>query len=117
FPGTKPLSAFFENLLFSDTPQGKGSYAIIRHQNRVFVESGISKFVVGLKREKGSSRTFTDISSELHQPLNEILKGERIIEFPTLFVWLQGEVDSDATLEKRIQPEPLISDEEAPKDE
>ncbi|KAF7724168.1 hypothetical protein EC973_001240 [Apophysomyces ossiformis] len=112
FPGIKPLSAFFENLLFTETPQGKGSYAIIRHQNRPFVEAGLSRLVVGLKKEKAPDQTYTDVTLELDKPLNEILRGQRIIEFPTWYIWLEGEVDSNVKFDKWQAPESSIKKEE-----
>ncbi|KAI8883766.1 hypothetical protein K501DRAFT_249096 [Backusella circina FSU 941] len=89
FPGGKPFSAFFDNLLYVEKPLGKSDFAIIRHQLKVFAAAGLDQFVVALKREKSKEFVLCNLDSSL----NEILKGEEVIEYPTVHIWLKGHED------------------------
>lgn len=117
FPSTKPLRGFFDNLLFTETPQGKGSYSVIRYQARDFINAGIEQFIVALKKPEGPKDTFIDLTPHLDRTWKELLRGERIIEFPTLYIWLQGHMeDNDIKLEEKIFVEgPLPHQQSKPK--
>ncbi|KAI9311696.1 hypothetical protein BX666DRAFT_1994556 [Dichotomocladium elegans] len=106
FPSSRPLRSFFDNLLISEHPQGKGSFSTYRYQVRDFVEAGIDQFVVGLKKPHGPKNTYVDLTPHLNRFFKDILRGERIIEFPTLYIWLQGEVDEGATLVEKTFVDP-----------
>lgn len=89
FPSIKPFTAFFDNLLFAESPQGKGSYGIIRHQVKDFVEAGMDQFMVALKKEKAPRGHFVNMSQVMDFQFIDILKGETIIEYPVFYVWLK----------------------------
>lgn len=113
FPSTKPLRGFFDNLLFTESPQGKGSYSVIRYQARDFVNAGIERFIVALKKPEGPKDTFVDLTPHLDRTLKELLRGERIIEFPTLYIWLQGDMKDDIKLEEKVFVEAPTSHQQA----
>lgn len=113
FPSTKPLRGFFDNLLFTESPQGKGSYSVIRYQARDFVNAGIERFIVALKKPEGPKDTFVDLTPHLDRTLKELLRGERIIEFPTLYIWLQGDMKDDIKLEDKVFVEAPTSHQQA----
>ncbi|KAJ8664079.1 hypothetical protein O0I10_000357 [Lichtheimia ornata] len=102
FPSAKPLRGFFDNLLFTETPQGKGAYSVIRYQAKDFVNAGIERFIVALKKPEGPKDTFIDLTPHLDRTWKDLLRGERIIEFPTLYIWLQGDMDNDIKLEEKV---------------
>lgn len=89
FPSIKPFTAFFDNLLFAESPQGKGSYGIIRHQVKDFVDAGLNHFMVALKKEKAPRGHFVNMSQVMDLQFIDILKGETIIEYPVFYVWLK----------------------------
>jgi hypothetical protein len=94
FPGGKPFSAFFNNLLYAEKPLGKSDFNIIRHQLKVFVSAGLDQFIVGLKREKHKEFVLCNLDLSL----NEILKGEEVIEYPIVHIWLKGHEDENVKL-------------------
>ncbi|CAO3635916.1 unnamed protein product [Mucor hiemalis] len=89
FPSIKPFTSFFDNLLFAESPQGKGSYGIIRHQVKDFVEAGIDQFMIALKKEKAPRGHFVNMTHVKDLQFIDILKGETIIEYPVFYVWLK----------------------------
>lgn len=118
FPSGKPFHAFFENLLFSETPVGKGSYGIIRHQVKDFVEAGIAQFNVALKKEKAPRGHFVNVTSALDSTFKQVLKGENIIEYPIFYIWLKSDdmpkeilvLEDKKMLIAEIKSEDTISD-------
>ncbi|KAI8988559.1 hypothetical protein BDF20DRAFT_815223, partial [Mycotypha africana] len=106
FPSNKPLYAFFENLLYAESPQGKSDYHIIRHQVNDFVQAGLDQFKVALKKEKAPRGYFIDVSNVMDALFRDVLKDEVIIEFPIFYIWLKSdEQPSDiSVLEEKKQP-------------
>ncbi|KAI8081370.1 uncharacterized protein BX664DRAFT_340227 [Halteromyces radiatus] len=100
-PSAKSLQGVFENMLLSDKPQGRNSYATIRHQVRHFTETSMNDWVIGLKKEGGKRNMFINLTSMLDQPIAECLKGERIIEYPTIYIWMKDHLDSSIQLEDK----------------
>lgn len=75
--------------MFAESPQGKGSYGIIRHQVKDFVEAGIDQFMIALKKEKAPRGHFVNMTHVKDLQFIDILKGETIIEYPVFYVWLK----------------------------
>lgn len=98
----KTLRAIFENMLLAEEPQGKGEFAVIRYQAREFIEKGIDKLAFGLKKEGGRAKTFVNLKPHMDRRLKDILRGERIIEFPIIHVWMEDTMDPDIVLEEKI---------------
>ncbi|KAI8390914.1 uncharacterized protein BYT42DRAFT_554878 [Radiomyces spectabilis] len=96
----KSLREFLNNLLFVENPVGGGSYGAIRHQLRDFTLANMDNLVIGLKKE-GQRRTFINVTNLLDLSMADVLRGERIIEFPTFYVWLAGQVDADLSWEEK----------------
>ncbi|CEG75951.1 hypothetical protein RMATCC62417_10917 [Rhizopus microsporus] len=50
FPGNRPFHDFFHNMLFSETPRGKDSFSIMRHELKYFIdaESRVPSFIRAL---------------------------------------------------------------------
>ncbi|CAO3634548.1 unnamed protein product [Cunninghamella echinulata] len=95
----KTLREILNNILFSDKPQGKNSYATIRYQLRHFIEAGMDQWSIGLKKEGGNNRnTFTNLTTLLDDKLMALLKYERIIEYPTINIWLKDHIDPSLQL-------------------
>ncbi|KAI9270739.1 hypothetical protein BDA99DRAFT_557544 [Phascolomyces articulosus] len=101
-PQAKSIRGIFENMLFAENPQGKGDYKTIRYQVREFKDAGIEQFVVGLKKEGAPKNTFVNLTPHLDKPLRELLRGERVIEFPTIYIWLQEQVNDDVKMEEKV---------------
>ncbi|KAI9492863.1 hypothetical protein BDB00DRAFT_411451 [Zychaea mexicana] len=101
-PHAKSLRGVFENMLFAENPQGKGEYKTIRYQLREFKDAGIDQLVVGLKKEAAHKNTFVDLTPHLDKSIRELLRGERVIEFPTIYIWIRDELDEGVTLEEKI---------------
>ncbi|OBZ90192.1 Box C/D snoRNA protein 1 [Choanephora cucurbitarum] len=119
YPSNKPFYAFFENLLLSENPQGRGSYATIRHQLSDFIDAGIDQFIVALKKEKAPRGHFVNVTSVLDALFRDVLKDEQIIEFPIFYIWLkQDEQPSEVVvLEDKKQPLIIPLRDEATSDE
>ncbi|OAD69344.1 hypothetical protein PHYBLDRAFT_172596 [Phycomyces blakesleeanus NRRL 1555(-)] len=109
-PSGMPLRSFFENMLFSERPIGKTPYSLFRHQVQDFVDAGMGRYVIGLKKEGLPKKSFVNITSYLDKPINESLRGERIIEFPTLYIWLEGNVEPEIELLDKEEYTPKIAD-------
>ncbi|KAI8985453.1 hypothetical protein BDB01DRAFT_88013 [Pilobolus umbonatus] len=101
-PSSKSFRFFLQNMLISDHPLGKGSYGIIRHQLADFIEAGIDKFVIGLKKENSPQRHYINKTSLIDASINTILQGETVIEYPIFYIWLEGEVPDNVILEESI---------------
>ncbi|CAO3579154.1 unnamed protein product [Absidia cylindrospora] len=100
-PSNKSLHGVFENLLFSEKPQGQNSYATLRHQLRHFLDTDMNDWVIGMKKEGGKRNTYINLTSLLHQPIKDCLSGERVIEYPTIFIWLKDHLDPSIQLEDK----------------
>ncbi|ORZ25218.1 hypothetical protein BCR42DRAFT_399655 [Absidia repens] len=100
-PSNKTLHGVFENLLFSEKPQGQNSYATIRHQVRHFLDTDMNDWVIGMKKEGAKRNTYINLTSLLHQPIKDCLSGERVIEYPTIFIWLKDHLDPSIQLEDK----------------
>lgn len=74
-------------MLLAESPHGKGEYQLIRHELNHFIELGINNFSIALKKEKSARGHFVDMTGLLHTAVNDILKDETIIEFPTFYIW------------------------------
>jgi uncharacterized protein YueI len=110
FPSNKPFYAFFENLLLSATPQGKGEYGIIRHQVKDFIEAGIDQFTIALKKEKAPRGHFVNVTNELDALFRDVLKGEVVIEYPIFYIWLKNEEQpTDVLVLEEKKTKPLIT--------
>ncbi|KAI9334803.1 hypothetical protein BD770DRAFT_332690, partial [Pilaira anomala] len=118
FPSGKVFHALFENMLFSETPFGKGSYGIIRHQVKDFVEAGIDQFMVALKKEKAPRGHFVNVTNVLNLDFKDILKGETIIEYPIFYIWLKSDAmpKEIITLEEKKQLIAVIAETEENKE-
>lgn len=110
FPSNKPFHAFFENLLLSENPQGKGEYGLIRHQVKEFVEAGIDQFNIALKKEKAPRGHFVNVTNELDALFRDVLKDEVIIEYPIFYIWLKSEEQpADVLVLEEKKTKPLIT--------
>jgi hypothetical protein len=110
FPSNKPFYAFFENLLLSENPQGKGEYGIIRHQVKDFITAGIDQFSIALKKEKAPRGHFVNVTNELDALFRDVLRGEVIIEYPIFYIWLKNEEQpSDVLVLEEKKTKPLIT--------
>lgn len=110
FPGNRTCKDFFQNILFFDTPRGKDSYSIIRHQLKYFIDAGLHQFKVALKKEKAPKGHFVDITDVMDMSFLDILRGEVIVEYPTLHIWLKSDPQPTDILlleEKRVLVRPL----------
>lgn len=110
FPGNRTCNDFFQNILFFDTPRGKDSYSIIRHQLKYFIDAGLHQFKVALKKEKAPKGHFVDITDVMDMSFLDILRGEVIVEYPTLHIWLKSDPQPTDILlleEKRVLVRPL----------
>ncbi|KAI8378489.1 hypothetical protein BD560DRAFT_325234 [Blakeslea trispora] len=108
YPSNKPFYAFFENLLLSEHPQGKGSYATIRHQLSEFIDAGIDQFVIALKKEKAPRGHFVNVTSVLDALFRDVLKDEQIIEFPIFYIWLKQDEQPSEVVVLEDKKQPLI---------
>lgn len=109
FPQIKPFSAFFENLLLAENPQGKGAYSTIRHQVRLFIDSGIDQFNIALKKEKSPRGHFVNVTHQINNIFLDVLKGEQIIEYPIFYVWLKSQEQPSEILVLEDKKQPLIT--------
>lgn len=109
FPQIKPFSAFFENLLLSENPQGKGAYSTIRHQVKLFIDAGIDQFKIALKKEKSPRGHFINVTTHIDQLFKDVLKGEQIIEYPIFYVWLKSQEQPSEILVLEDKKQPLIT--------
>lgn len=100
-PSSKTLLFFFENMLLAENPLGKGSYGIMRHQLKQFIQAGLDRFVVGLKKENSPQGHFVNVTPLLNASINNVLRGETVIEYPSFYVWLEGEVPENIRLEEK----------------
>lgn len=110
FPGNRTCNDFFQNILFFDTPRGKDSYSIIRHQLKYFIDAGLHQFKVALKKEKAPKGHFVDITDVMDMSFLDILRGEVIVEYPTLHIWLKSDPQPTDILlleEKRMLVRPI----------
>ena len=89
-------------MLFIENPQGKGDYNTIRYQVRDFTDVGMDQFVIGLKKEGAPKNTFVNLTPHLDRTLRDILRGEKVIEFPTIYIWLQDQLDENVMLEEKL---------------
>lgn len=115
FPSNKSFHAFFENLLFSATPQGKSSFGIIRHQVKDFIEAGMDQFVIALKREKAPRGHFVNVTHVLDSLFKDVLKGETIIEYPIFYIWLKEDQVPKEVMsleEKKMLIVPVVKEED-----
>ncbi|CAO3630937.1 unnamed protein product [Cunninghamella blakesleeana] len=98
--GSRTLREVLTNMLFSENPQGKNSYATIRYQARHFIEAGIDQWLFGLKKEGCTDRnSFTNLTNLLDEKIStSVLKYERIIEYPTIYIWLKDHMDPSLQL-------------------
>lgn len=105
-------------MLFSETPFGKGSYGIIRHQVKDFVEAGIEEFMVALKKEKAPRGHFVNVTNVLNLNFKDVLKGETIIEYPIFYIWLKSDAmpKEITTLEEKKQLIAVIAETEENKE-
>ncbi|KAI7859208.1 hypothetical protein BDC45DRAFT_497136 [Circinella umbellata] len=101
-PQAKTIRGMFENMLFVENPQGKVDYNTIRYQARDFKDAGMDQLVIGLKKEGAPKNTFVNLTSHLDRTIRDILRGEKVIEFPTLYIWLQGQLDGNVILEEKV---------------
>lgn len=98
-------------MLFSDTPVGKGSYGVTRHQLRHFIEAGLEQFVVALKKEKAPRGHFINVTNALDHCFKDVLKNETIIEYPIFYIWLEADgLPKDVTTleEKKLLIAPVV---------
>lgn len=91
-------------MLLSEKPFGQNSYATIRHQVRHFVDVDMKDWVVALKKEGGKRNTFINLTRHMDDTLTDCLKGERVIEYPTIHIWLKDHMDSSIQLEDKYTP-------------
>ncbi|KAL0141029.1 hypothetical protein V8B55DRAFT_1512412 [Mucor lusitanicus] len=118
-PSIKPFSAFFENLLLAENPQGKGAYSTIRHQVKLFIDAGIDQFNIALKKEKSPRGHFVNVTHQINDIFKDVLKGEQIIEYPIFYVWLKSQEqpseilteEEDAVEHKPVEEETVVVDE------
>jgi hypothetical protein len=97
-------------MLLSEKPFGQNSYATIRHQVRHFVDVDMKDWVVALKKEGGKRNTFINLTPHMDDTLMDCLKGERVIEYPTVYIWLKDHVDSSIQLEDKYTEQPQEAD-------
>lgn len=109
FPQIKPFSAFFENLLLAENPQGKGAYSTIRHQVKLFIDAGIDQFNIALKKEKSPRGHFVNVTHQINDIFKDVLKGEQIIEYPIFYVWLKSQEQPSEILVLEDKKQPLIT--------
>lgn len=110
FPGNRPFHDFFHNMLFSETPRGKDSFSIMRHELKYFIDAGLEQFRVALKKEKAPRGEFVDVTGILDMSFLDTLRGETVVEYPTFYVWLKDEPQPSEILsleEKRVLIRPL----------
>ncbi|EPB84688.1 hypothetical protein HMPREF1544_08561 [Mucor circinelloides 1006PhL] len=109
FPQIKPFSAFFENLLLAENPQGRGAYSTIRHQVKLFIDAGIDQFNIALKKEKSPRGHFVNVTHQINHIFKDVLKGEQIIEYPIFYVWLKSQEQPSDILVLKDKKQPLIT--------
>ncbi|KAG1110096.1 hypothetical protein G6F42_015442 [Rhizopus arrhizus] len=109
FPQIKPFSAFFENLLLAENPQGRGAYSTIRHQVKLFIDAGIDQFNIALKKEKSPRGHFVNVTHQINHIFKAVLKGEQIIEYPIFYVWLKSQEQPSDILVLEDKKQPLIT--------
>lgn len=110
FPGNRPFHDFFHNMLFSETPRGKDSFSIMRHELKYFIDAGLEQFRVALKKEKAPRGEFVDVTGILDMSFLDTLRGETVVEYPTFYVWLKDDPQPSEILsleEKRMLIRPL----------
>ncbi|CEI92129.1 hypothetical protein RMCBS344292_06400 [Rhizopus microsporus] len=78
FPGNRPFHDFFHNMLFSETPRGKDSFSIMRHELKYFIDAGLEQFRVALKKEKAPRGEFVDVTGILDMSFLDTLRGETV---------------------------------------
>lgn len=78
-------------MLFSETPIGKGSYGITRHQIKDFIDAGMDQFIVALKKEKAPRGHFINVTHVLDLCFRDVLKNETVIEYPIFYIWLKSD--------------------------
>ncbi|SAL95606.1 hypothetical protein [Absidia glauca] len=115
-PGNKTLQSVFENMLLSEKPFGQNSYATIRHQVRHFVDVDMKDWVVALKKEGGKRNTFINLTPHMDDTLMDCLKGERVIEYPTVYIWLKDHMDCSIQLEDKYTEQPQDSNKKGSND-
>jgi hypothetical protein len=103
-------------MLLSEKPFGQNSYATIRHQVRHFVDVDMKDWVVALKKEGGKRNTFINLTPHMDDTLMDCLKGERVIEYPTVYIWLKDHMDSSIQLEDKYTEQPQDSNKKGSND-
>lgn len=101
-PDTKTVERSIQNLLFEDNPRGRGSYSKWREDLPDFVNAGLERFIIGLKKERARKKTCINLTPHIGHSWRTVLRGERIVEYPTLHVWLEGDTDQDMVMEEKI---------------
>lgn len=101
-PDTKTVERSIQNLLFEDNPRGRGSYLKWREDLPDFVNAGLERFIIGLKKERARKKTCINLTPHIGHSWRTVLRGERIVEYPTLHVWLEGDTDQDMVMEEKI---------------
>ncbi|KAG1451723.1 hypothetical protein G6F46_009599 [Rhizopus delemar] len=79
-------------------------------QLKYFIDAGLHQFKVALKKEKAPKGHFVDITDVMDMSFLDILRGEVIVEYPTLHIWLKSDPQPTDILlleEKRVLVRPL----------
>ncbi|KAI8074051.1 hypothetical protein BC940DRAFT_267299 [Gongronella butleri] len=84
--GDRTLRQVLDNLLFTSTPHGRQDYATLRHELRAYVEAGMDAWTIGLKQD----RSRINLTPWLDRPVNDCLKHETVIEYPSIVIWLHN---------------------------
>ncbi|ORZ03922.1 hypothetical protein BCR43DRAFT_520980 [Syncephalastrum racemosum] len=100
-PGNRTLRASLDNMFYAAEPRGQTYYPILRQQTRTFGEAGMDQWVIGLKKE-GGRHGLIRLTDHLDTTWNDILQGERIVEYPIVHVWLKDQVDPEVAFEDKV---------------
>ncbi|KAG1135835.1 hypothetical protein G6F37_009863 [Rhizopus arrhizus] len=79
-------------------------------QLKYFIDAGLHQFKVALKKEKAPKGHFVDITDVMDMSFLDILRGEVIVEYPTLHIWLKSDPQPTDILlleEKRVLVRPI----------